>query len=561
MKTTLKLFLASLTLTSSLYFADYAQAQQVPTSAEPSRVIQQPEVDRMPSRLQDIISLPEAQTDANKASDKKIFTLQAVVLDGSSVYSPGEVTELFKGMIGQSVSFADLVNMSRQMTVQYREDGYMFSRAILPPQKINGGVVHLQAVEGRVTGVQVVGDFKDENGLIQAYANKIRSEGPANQAQVERYLLLIDDLPGISARSVMKPSDVPGGGDLIIEVKQDPFEGSASIDNRGSRYLGPFRGTLVGAFNSLFGIHDRTTVRGILTSQTKELRYGDITHEEQIGTEGTRLSGRIALTRTNVGGNLKSLDIDGDSELYELNLLHPLIRGRQANLNLLGGFGALDSRTDIGNTPNTEDRVRYAWGGGRYDFTDTLRGVTQIEGRLTQGLDIFNATDDGAGRSRTNGDHTFTRANLNIIRVQELWGNFSAMGSVGGQYSWDPLLVSQEFAIGAGPFGRAYDAGEISGDHGAAGVVELRYGEPLEDNSFIQSYEFYGFYDIGKVWNKSPAAGENANDSLASAGVGVRFNLLNDFSGYVEVDSPLTRSVTSEGDDDSRVFFSLLKRF
>ena len=279
--------------------------------------------------------------------------------------------------------------MAQALTRQYRADGYMFSRVFLPPQEIEGGVVKLEALEGRLTEVEVVGQYEDKLGLIGDLAAKIESEGPTNSADLERYLLLIDDLPGIKARSVLQQSETPGGGKLIITIEQDTFEGSASIDNRGSRFLGQTRATLVGAFNSLFGIHDRTTIRAIQTKDTDELRFFDLSEEIQVGTEGTRLKGRFAVTRTNPGWTLKPLDVEGDSRLLDLEVLHPLIRSRQYNLNLIGGFTALNSDSNILDIQVSEDKVRYLHAGGRFDFTDSLAGVTQIDLRAAQGVDWF----------------------------------------------------------------------------------------------------------------------------------------------------------------------------
>jgi hemolysin activation/secretion protein len=558
-KNTLPFFL-SLTILVSMP-SGFVFAQNVPQSVNPGVVTRglDREAER-PSQLDGSITVRDDDAPAQTLSTEKVFTLQSVVVENSTVYQQSDIDVLLAQYLGQEASFADLDAITREVTRKYRADGYVFSRAVLPPQKIEDGIVRLQVIEGRVTNVTVVGEYKDNNNLIADLAAKIQSEGPSNTKELERYLLLIDDLPGIRARSLLQPSKTPGGGDLTITIEQDPFEGSASVDNLGSRYLGRYRGTLIGAVNSLFGIHDRTTLRGILTSQTDELRFVDISHEEQIGTEGLRLKGRFAVTNTAPGKELDDLDVTGDSKLFDLEALYPVLRSRQYNLNLIGGFTALNSQSDILSLEVSEDRVRSLRGGGRFDFTDTLAGVTQIELMLTQGIDVLNATDDGLGRSRANGEHDFLRTNLSIVRVQDLGGNFSMQFAAAGQYSDDPLLASEEFAVGGSEFGRAYDSGEITGDKGVAGSVELRYGG-LTNDDFFRSYQVYAFYDAGKVWNEEIAVGETEHESLASTGLGVRVNLNYDITGYVELNTPLTRDVNAEGDDDSRLFFSVLKRF
>lgn len=534
--------------------------QAVPTTAQPGVIMRSFDAEeRQPSRLDGSVTVGEEQIQGN-LSTKKIFTLQKVVLDNSSVYSQEQVSAVVAQYLQQSVSFADLAAIAQQVTLKYREDGYMFSSAVLSPQEIENGVVHLKVIEGRVTEVEVVGDYVDDNGLIRDMAAKIKSDGPTNTKDLERYLLLIDDLPGITARSLLEPSKTVGGGKLIITIAQDRFEGSVGVDNRGTKFLGPYRGTLVGSVNSLFGIHDRTTGRLILSSSTDELRFADLTHEEQIGSEGLRVKGRVAITDTEPGSTLDPLDLKGKSHLFDIEALYPLLRGRQTNVNLKAGFSALNSETDIVGIKVAEDHVRSLRIAGELDFTDSLAGVNQIELQATRGMDIFGATNDGLGRTRANGEHEFFRTNIDAERVQDLPGDFSAYVSISGQYSADPLLSSEEFALGGPGFGRAYDAGEITGDSGLSGLAELRFSQPV-DSRYISSYQLFGYYDIGKVWNENIAVGEVKSASLASAGLGVRANAIYNTFLSLELDKPLTRNVASEGDEDPRVFFNVLKRF
>ena len=554
--------LSAILLAGTIFAMPSIVLAQVPTSADPGIVSRSLErEDRNRGKLDGNIVLPQMEDQAIEGSTEKVFTLSDVVVEGSTVYKAGDFNKVIAEFKGQDVSFADLSRITNNMTRQYREDGYIFSRVVLPPQKIQNGVVRVQAVEGRVENVEVTGDYKDRGGLIRSMANKIHSAGPTNTRDIERYLLLIDDLPGITARSFVKPSQTQGAGDLVIVVEQDMFEGSATLDNRGTRFVGPWRGEVVGAFNSLFGIHDRTTLRGIVASQSEELQYGEIIHEEQMFTEGLRVKGRYAITSTKPGGSISALGIEGDSELFDFEALYPIIRSREVNLGLNGGFNANNTTTELSGIEVGRDRIRSARLNSTFDFTDDLRGINQFDLGFTKGLDVFDATSDGIGRSRANGEHDFLRFNATATRVQDLWlPGVSALVSATGQYSSDPLLASEEFTVGGAGFGRGYDSGEIAGDKGYAGLLELRYSDAVA-NSLLQTYQLYSFVDYGKVKNINPVVGEAEEDSLTSVGAGVRYNLNYDLSGYLEVDKPLNKQVNAEGDDDTRVFMTLTKRF
>ncbi len=540
-------------------------AQTIPTSAQPA-IIEREFKDKPTLSIQEgEIFSEEKKEGSSNLSKEKVFKLNSVILDGSTVYPKEEVALIVEDYLNKEVSFSDLNEISKKITAQYRSDGFMFSKVVLPPQKIKDGVVHFKALEGRITGVRVEGNFDDKNGLVKKYLEKLKSKVPTDAENLERYVLLIDDLPGIKARSLIQQSGtVDGGVDLVVLIDQDKFEGSASIDNRGTKYLGRGRGILVAAFNSLLGIHDRTTIRGISSQDSEELLFGDITHEEQIGSEGTKIKTRYAYTDTTPGRELRFLDVKGKSSVIDIEGVHPLFRGRKQNINLIAGFNSLDSESDLLGTNITEDRLRTLRAGFRYDLQDSLAGVSQVEVLATKGIDVFNSTNDGVGRTRINGEHDFLKTSFSATRIQSLVDKFSLQVTMAGQYTNNNLLISEEFAVGGAEFGRAYDAGEITGDRGLAGSIELQYGGTISGEKIrkmAESYQLYTFYDAGKVWNEDLVVGELAHEAIASTGIGVRFNHSKTVSSSVELAKPLTRDVNAEGDNDVRAFFSLTKRF
>ena len=145
--------------------------------------------------------------------------------------------------------------------------------------------------------------------MLAAYADKIRNSRPLSAEDMERYLLLIDDLPGISSEAVLSPAkDVPGASDLLITVSGKAVGGYARIDNRGTRFNGPGQLWLGADFNSLEGAHHRTSVR-ILAAGTggKELKNIEIDHERQLGTEGRKLHLQFLQTNSKPGHTLSKL--------------------------------------------------------------------------------------------------------------------------------------------------------------------------------------------------------------------------------------------------------------
>ena len=91
--------------------------------------------------------------------------------------------------------------------------------------------------------------------------------------------------------------------------------------------------------------------------------------------------------------------------------------------------------------------------------------------------------------------------------------------------------------------------------------AELQYSHRIA-KKYLKDVQAYAFYDYGSVWQKgNDFSGPDRQSSLSSAGGGIRFNLTDWLSGYVEAAKPLDDQVIAEGDNDFRGFASLIARY
>ena len=72
------------------------------------------------------------------------------------------------------------------------------------------------------------------------FLNRLTEKQPIDSLTLERYLLLAQDVPGVSVRAVLEPSsDQPGALNLIAQVSRQAVSGMATIDNRAFNQTGP----------------------------------------------------------------------------------------------------------------------------------------------------------------------------------------------------------------------------------------------------------------------------------------------------------------------------------
>ncbi|MDX1974529.1 MAG: ShlB/FhaC/HecB family hemolysin secretion/activation protein [Rickettsiales bacterium] len=490
------------------------------------------------------------------------FVFKEIKFVDLTAFSEDDLKPIYASYVGQEISLTTLNQIVSKITAYYRNNGYILSRAILPPQKIDHGVVTVRIIEGAVDQVQFQG-LAVNDGILRDYADRIRESKPLNAETLERYLLLMEDLPGLSARAVIRPSPtVTGASDVIITLSEKQFDGQIMADNRGSRYIGPYQTSLTLGANNVLGVYDRTQIRGIVTPfQTEELKYGQIQHQEMLGSDGTMLSLSASTTTTNPGSRLSNLDIHGEDSTYSVEVSHPILRSRKDNLVGALGFDVKNVDVELANSDFYQDRLRVARASFMYDFVDSMLAINRVEFSGSKGVGIDDNTDLNI-RSRAVGNTSFLKTNLQVSRLQPVFDYFNLYLSAAGQLSADPLLSAEQFGVGGPNFASAYDPSELTGDSGWSGRAELQYSQaPKWD--LLKSYQFYGFLDYGKAWKRHALPGEIESDSLSSTGMGTRLVLPDELFVNVELALPISKKVAIAGEDgdEPRLFFNLSRNF
>lgn len=510
----------------------------------------------------DRIGIPEVDQPVPPEAKEIRFTLSRIKIEGATVYPESALIAPYQNRLNTEVSLADMYQIASAMTARYRNDGYILSRVVVPAQSIENGEVLLQAVEGYIAAVKVEGVKGDRRKLVERYAEKIKQSRPLKSNVMERYLLLMNDLPGAFARATIKSSpSEPGAADMIVEFTQQKIQGGVAADNRGGDAQGPARLSGDVSLNSVLGLQESTTVR-VVSSGDEQLQYISLTHEEQIGTSGGTLNLYVDMVDSEPEEMLFiPLNLETSSKTGTLTYTYPLIRSRSQNLSLRGSFFAHNGDTEIFGVDDTRDRIRGFRVGATYDLADAWQGVTLLDIELSQGIDGLGSSDnDDMMLSRADGRVDFTKAVLYAARLQSITTRFSALAALNAQYAWCDLLSSELFSFGGEQFGRGYDPSEMVGDDGIAGKLELRFTDSLPIG-MSNVYTLYGFYDIGLVYQRSPGSGLDHSESAASAGAGLKLGLGQYISCYTELAKPLTHDVYAEDNRHARLYGGVSIRF
>lgn len=545
----------------SLACAPFARAwaQAIPPSVSPGQ-IERSQEQRPPEQHGAGISIPAPSSSAAPANAAAIqLTPTAIDVEGAHAIAPGEIARTYQGLIGRKVTLADIYGVANAITALYARQGFALSFATVPAQTIDGsGRVRIDVVEGYVDEITFAGDTGHIPAAARAYAERIKRSRPLRTADIERFLLLINDVPGVTATSVFErpTTHTRGATRLAIHVAFRPVTASVSLDNRGSRAVGPLQTDDSVALNSLLGQGDSLRLRLLQTLQWKELSFGSAAWSMPVGSNGATVNLSGDYFHSDPGtALLRSLDYSSRGWTGRAELDDPLQRGRDQSLWLHGALVLKQLDSDLALVPDSRDRLFEADVGATW-WEDDAGGASSFGADLIQGLPGLGATTSSTLlRSRLSGSGQFTLATANVTRLQNLGDGLQLYGAALGQIASRGLLTAEQCGYGGPIFGRGFDTSEIAGDECLEGTTELRYTPPAGPLSRLQ---LYVFGDAGETWLKGALlATETRSSHGESAGVGARLDLTHGFRACVEFAQPFSRDVALDGDRKGRVFFSI----
>jgi hemolysin activation/secretion protein len=526
-------FCACLLVTNAVF----AQAvPNIPGSADVSRVVPTSNQNLAPEPVKRP-TMPEAepQTPLPPEAAEITMKLEGVNLQGVTAFSQDEIFKIYRPLIGKTIKLSEVWGIAEKITAFYREKGYFLSRAYIPQQEIADGVINIKVVEGYI-GKVVLDDPMANKSLVKDLISQITAEKPITAEKLEEIVLRLNDLPGHTFRSILKPlPDAPEGAtQLVLLPAAEQGRGALTAGNSGSRFLGPWVDNVT--YQNSFIDMENTTISFAASSQIDELRYGTITQDIPLTPKlSLGVTGNFVVA--NPGYNLRQNDIQSYSSELGMKLSYRNIRQWQRNMTLGLAIDGRNTNSDIFDTPLTRDRVRALRASVDYDFIDSGNNYNAMNMTLSHGLSMLSNSETGDPfLSRGQAIPDFNKLEASFKHQQYLTQRILATGQLSGQYSEDPLYSSEEFGYGGQAFGRAYDNSEISGDKGVAGSLELGY----TGLSHIPKLDLtpFVFYDIGKVWNNDIGS---VPISGSSAGGGVHMNYNAALSLDLTVAQPLTK--------------------
>jgi hemolysin activation/secretion protein len=460
-----------------------------------------------------------------------------VRIEGVTVYDDATLRTLYGDVVGTTAPRARLDEIAQSLQTRYREDGYILTLVRGEFQRTAGGQVEfvIRAIEGYISDVKLDGDIGPAGLLALQMLQGLTGKRPINNRDLERSLLLVNDIPGVTARAVLRrEAGEPGAVLLVAQVARKEVSGLLSFDNRAPKEAGPYEILVSGATNSYTSLGERVEAVFYNTFNREQI-FGQVNLSAFMNSDGLRMRSYYGRGNSIPGDILAPLNFQGDLQIGGAALGYPFIRSRR--LNWFGDF-AIDSYQSrillapAGAISQRSGSDLLIWRlSSTVDFQDgwllQRPAATALTARVSAGL-------LGTSSIRPGSDAHFAKTTGELTRVQELFSiggvRTALKTSVGGQYTKDILPPSEKFFLGGTRFGRGFYSGQVTGDRAIGTSVEMQFNTslselPLLDAAYRLPAQFYGFWDYGHSFN-IPRSGD-PDHTIQSLGLGVRSDLTN----------------------------------
>ena len=395
---------------------------------------------------------------------------------GNVNFSEAELHAVVVDSENKPLNFGELMAVVEKVEALYKKSGFFLAQAYLPPQKIKDGTIEINISEGVIGKTRLEGESRIKPEVIYAYLDKLTQGAAIKLVEIERQVLLINDLSGSHATLDLQASDEAGKTDIVLAQKQDNlFTGRVELNNHGMPSTGQNRTGVFINLNSPLKRGDRLSANWVRSENGYLSNYG-LSYELPVGSNGWRFNLGTSLAEYSLGGDFSNLKASGTVKAYHAGVSYPLLRSRSANLlmkldiarnDLQDNFKAAGQKLDkFSNVLTATTNIDWLdeWLGGGSNRVE----LAVIGGNLNLGSEAKaqDTLDTGNG---------YSKALITLQRDQTIRNDLIFNAQLQHQQAFNNLDSSEKFSIGGPSTLPGYASGEASGDDATLAKLKLSW--------------------------------------------------------------------------------------
>lgn len=476
------------------------------------------------------------------------FDILEFEVEGNSVLPDSLVEKAVMPFMGPQRSLDDAEAARAALEKAYQSAGYLTVFVDLPEQRIDGGIVRLKVIEGRIERLAVTGSRYFDQGQIRQRVAELSPGNVPNFNEVQRQLATVNTGEERRVQPILRPGRQPGTVEAELQVKDKlPLSATLEASNANNANTTAERVTASVRYDNLWQLGHSVGLT-LTTAPTQPAQTS-----VAVLTYGMPLPGGDSLSAYAVHSN-SNVDVLGSTKVlgkgntvglrYGFNL-GATERGSQS-LAVGVDYRDVQEQIQLGDISIAKP-LRYLPLQAAYtaNWADPQRqlqfnvsmsvGLRPLLARRIDGCELEDGSlgnDDQFRCKRKGADGGFATLRWDV-RHTEVFDAFAVTGRLAGQLASQQLSSAEQFTLGGADTVRGYYEGAAAGDHGLLASLELRSANlatwlqrshagsaALQD---LGELSVLAFVDAGRLQTLNPDPGQNRRQPLLGAGVGLRF--------------------------------------
>jgi hemolysin activation/secretion protein len=544
--------IAWISIYPSLVFAQTPPGLPAPDFQRPAPTPSEPPQPILPP-LQEILpvtptpNLPSQPPPVSEFPDK--ITVQRFEVNGSTVFSATELSKITAPLTNKPIDFAQLLQVANDITQLYTSKGYVNSGAYIPGDQSfgkEGAVVKIAIVEGSVEDIVITGNQRLDPNYIKSRIALGAGKPLKIDRLIERLQILQQDPLIKSLATELTAGKTPGTSVIQIKVAENPtWIAGVTIANNRTPSIGEIQALFNITQTNLTGLGD-----GLNLSYGKSEGSNSLDLNYNLPVNPNNGTVRLQYSTSNsrvVESPFDRLDINGTAQDIALSYRQPLLQTPSQEFAL--GVTLNHRVTDTGYLRAViGDRIGYPSPGAnangvtrltaiRFSQDYVTRDTQQVfaaRSQVSVGINALNSTNNS---SSPDGKFLTWRGQAQYVRA--LAPNSIFLAKVESQLADRPLVPLEQIGFGGQDTVRGYRQDLLLGDNGVLASIEARF--PLfstPDRS--QLLQIAPFFDMAWIGNKPGNTPSPRVNTIASTGVGLRYQTGDNFSAKLDYGIPFT---------------------
>lgn len=468
------------------------------------------------------------------------FDILEYVVEGNRSLGAEAIETAVYPHLGEGRSIADAEAARAALERAYHQAGFLTVFVNLPEQRVEGGAVRLQVVEGEVERLRVSGARYYSLGEIKARVPELAEGAVPYFPDVQKQLAGLARAADRKITPVLRAGREPGKVEVELKVAdQAPLHGSLELNDRYSadtsrtRLAGSLRWDNLWQREHSLGVSYQLAPENPDDSKALSLTYAAPV------TAGNYLAAYLVRTESDVA-TLGTLGVIGNGAILGLRYILPLRAraGLSHTLTLGVDYKDFDQTVRLQGADSYNTPIRYlpfslGWDGNWGSETARTRLNLSAHWHLR---DVVGEDGDFANkRFKGSSGYAYLRGS-----GEQSWRWASGMSlnlRAGFQLAEQPLISNEGLVLGGADTVRGYLESEVVGDRGLHLGLEWQ-SAPL---GLAAGWELRAltFLEGGRVWVVDPLPSQTSLYSLAGAGMGLRLKAGTGLSGGLDLAWPL----------------------